>query len=267
METEKMTERMQVNLPTVEILGMPIHRVRMAEVLETCRQAIEQRRSLVLGMVNVAKLVNSQKDRDLYRSVAGADLIAADGQGVVLLSRLMGCPLPERVAGIDVMMGLMELAGRKGYRVFFLGARPQVVRAVAEKAARDYPGLQVAGFCDGYFDLDRDGERVAGQIRDSRADILFVAITPPKKEIFMDRWSHLIQVPVCHGVGGSFDVFAGITRRAPRWMQRAGLEWFFRVLQEPGRMWKRYLVTNTKFLALAVPEIGRRRWRQFQSKP
>lgn len=264
METEKRTDRMQVNLPKVEILGMPIHRVTMAEVLDVCQDAVERRRPVVLGMVNVAKLVNSRRDRDLHQSVSEADLIAADGQGVVLLSRLMGCPLPERVAGIDIMYGLMDRAARRGYRVFFLGAKPEVVRTVAEKAPRDYPGLCVAGYRDGYFDLDREGLGVAEQIRDSRADILFVAITPPKKEIFMSRWGRLLDVPVCHGVGGSFDVFAGVVRRAPRWMQKAGLEWFYRVLQEPGRMWRRYLVTNAKFLALAVPEICRGRMRQLR---
>lgn len=255
-----MVERHPINIPRMEILGMPVHRIRMAEVLDYCQQAIEERRPVVLGMVNVAKLVNSRTDRDLYRSVAGADLIAPDGQGVVLLSRLMGSPLPERVAGIDIMFGLMRRAAEKEYRVFFLGAKPEVVEAVARKALQMYPGLQVAGYCDGYFDLDRDGQRVAEQIRDSRADILFVAITPPKKEIFMDRWKDTINVPVCHGVGGSFDVFAGLVRRAPRWMQKAGLEWFYRVLQEPGRMWKRYLVTNTKFLFLGTREVCRCRF-------
>jgi N-acetylglucosaminyldiphosphoundecaprenol N-acetyl-beta-D-mannosaminyltransferase len=134
-----------------------------------------------------------------------------------------------------------------------------VVKAVAQKAESIYPGLQVAGICDGYFDLEKEGQRVAEQIRDSRADILFVAITPPKKEIFMDRWKEVIKVPVCHGVGGSFDVFAGVVKRAPMWMQKMGLEWFYRVLQEPRRMWKRYFVTNSLFFFLGIKEILRYR--------
>lgn len=254
------------NIPSICLLGMPIHKIRMAQLLDYCEQAIAERKNLVLGMVNVAKLVNSQKDPQLYKSVADADIIVADGQGVVWLSRLIGEPLPERVAGIDAMYGLMDRAAQKQYRVFFLGAKGHVVQKVAEKAASSYPGLRVAGFCDGYFDLEKDGQKVAEQIRDSHADILFVAITPPKKEIFMDRWKNVINVPVCHGVGGSFDVFAGVVKRAPLWMQKAGLEWFYRVLQEPGRMWKRYFVTNSVFLFLSIREICRYRLNFRKSK-
>ena len=246
---------LNVTAGTIKLLGMSVHTVGMRELVGYCEQAISQRRSLVLGMVNVAKLVSSRKDRRLHESVASADLIVADGQGVVWLSRLAGKPLPERVAGIDVMQALMDLADRKNYRVFFLGAKPAVVRQVVQKAETLYRGLKVAGYRDGYFDLENEGQDVARQIAASDADILFVAITPPKKELFMDRWKDMMDVPVCHGVGGSFDVFAGRTRRAPRWMQQAGLEWLYRVIQEPHRMWKRYLVTNTIFLILSLREI------------
>ena len=248
-------ERLKVTAQRIELLGMPMHVVRMGELVEYCEQAVTQRCSLVLGMVNVAKVVNGRKNRQLYESVASSDLIAADGQGVVWLSRLTGRPLPERVAGIDVMRALMELADRKQYRVFFLGAKAEVVQEVVRRAEADFPGLKVAGYRDGYFDLENEGREVAEQIATSRADILFVAITPPRKELFMDRWKETTAVPVCHGVGGSFDVYAGRIRRAPRWMQQAGLEWFFRVVQEPRRMWKRYLITNTVFLLLSVREI------------
>lgn len=247
------------NVPMVTLLGMLVHKIRMTELLDYCEKAISEKSNLVLGMVNVAKLVNARKDHQLYKSVADSDIIAADGQGVVWLSHLIGCPLPERVAGIDVMYGLMQRAAKNRYRIFFLGAKEEVVCAVAQKAERLYPGLQVAGICNGYFDLEKDGQKVAEQIRASRADILFVAITPPKKEIFMDRWKDVINVPVCHGVGGSFDVFAGVVKRAPLWMQKAGLEWFYRVLQEPRRMWKRYFVTNSIFFFLIIKEILRYR--------
>lgn len=248
-----------INFPRVIIIGIPIHQIRMSDLLDACERAIHERTSIVLGMVNVAKLVNSRKNPQLFKSVVDTDLIAADGQGVVWLSYLIGQPLPERIAGIDVMYSLMQKASEKHYKIFFLGAKPEVVQEVARKAEKFYSGLQVAGFHDGYFDLDRDGQKVAELIRASHADILFVAITPPKKEIFMDRWKNVIDVPVCHGVGGSFDVFAGVVKRAPLWMQKAGLEWFYRVLQEPGRMWKRYFVTNFIFLFLSIKEILRYR--------
>ena len=243
----------------VSLAEVPIHKVTMIELIDSCENAIKYRTPLQLGMVNVAKLVNCRKDGELRRSVVDSDIIAADGQGVVWLSRLAGCPLPERVAGIDVMYTLMQRAAQKQYRIFFLGAKPDVLETVIQKAQRDYPGLQVAGSRDGYFDLEAEGRQVAEQIRDSNADILFVAITPPKKELFLDRFKTVLNVPVCHGVGGSFDVFAGVTKRAPLWMQKAGLEWFYRVIQEPRRMWKRYFVTNSIFLLLSIPEILRHR--------
>ena len=246
---------LNITVPKIDLLGMPLHAIRMQELIEYCDQAIIQRRNLVLGMINVAKLINSRTDPLLHRSVVRADVIAADGQGIVWLSRLAGKPLPERVAGIDAMYALMALADRKRYRVFFLGAKPSTVRNVVEKTAKSYPGLKVAGYRDGYFDLEKDGRRVAQQIAGSRADILFVAMSSPKKELFVERWKDSANVPVCHGVGGSFDVFSGGTKRAPRWMQKSGLEWFFRILQEPRRMWKRYLITNTAFLFLGLQEI------------
>lgn len=246
-------------LNEVNLLGVAIHKVTKDQLLDYCDYAVAHKQNLVLGMVNVAKLVNCQNNMELRRSLVGSDIIAADGQGVVWLSRLAGCPLPERVAGIDVMYGLMQRAAKKRYRIFFLGAKPAVLDTVVQKAQQDYPGLQVAGCHDGYFDLETEGQRVADQIRDSNADILFVAITPPKKEMFMDRFKNVFNVPVCHGVGGSFDVFAGVTKRAPLWMQKAGLEWLYRVIQEPQRMWKRYLVTNSIFLILSIREILRYR--------
>lgn len=247
------------DIQQITLSGVPIHKVTMNELVDICEAAIKHRTPLVLGMVNVAKWVSCRNNPELRRSLVDSDIIAADGQGVVWLSRLAGCPLPERVAGIDVMFKLMQRAGQKHYRIFFLGAKPDVLDKVIQRAQRDYPGLQVAGSRDGYFDLEAEGQQVAEKIRDSQADILFVAITPPKKELFMDRFKTVLNVPVCHGVGGSFDVFAGVTKRAPVWMQKAGLEWFYRVMQEPRRMWKRYFVTNSIFLALSIPEILRHR--------
>ena len=137
-------------------------------------------------------------------------------------------------------------------------AKDDVIERVVEIAQRDYPGIQIAGHRNGYFSSGEE-EGIARSIRDARTDLLFVAMTSPKKEIFMRRWGSLMKVKVCHGVGGSFDVMAGVTRRAPSWMQICGLEWLFRVLQEPRRMWRRYLVTNTIFLVLAIREVLWRR--------
>lgn len=240
------------------LLGIDVFKMNMEQVLNLCEQNIQQREPLLLGVVNVAKLVNSRKNRQLKDSVQDADVVLADGLGVVWLSKLIGDPLPERVAGIDIMCRLLERASRKNYRVYFLGARKEVVEKVVAYSNENYPGVSVAGFRDGYFD-EKDGNIIAEDIRNSHADILFVAMTSPKKENFLSKWREHMDVPVCHGVGGSFDVVAGEVKRAPVWMQRSGLEWFYRVLQEPRRMWRRYLVTNSIFILLGTKAIMKAR--------
>jgi N-acetylglucosaminyldiphosphoundecaprenol N-acetyl-beta-D-mannosaminyltransferase len=241
---------------TVHLLGVQTFAMRLSDVLQLANERIAARTKLLIGVVNVAKVVNARKDPALREALAEADIVVADGAPLVWLSRMKGDPLPERVAGIDLMFELLKESDRRHYAVYFLGAKQAVLEEVVRIVKRDYPGLSVAGYRDGYFS-PQDEPRVADEIRDSRADIIFVAISPPKKEIFLRKWGPVMNVPICHGVGGSFDVLAGVTRRAPRWMQKSGLEWFYRVLQEPRRMWKRYLVTNTQFIGLSLAEIVR----------
>lgn len=239
---------------TCDLIGTRLWSMTMEDVIAEADSAVEKRENLLIGVANVAKVINSRKNPELRESLEVTDFNVADGLPLVWLSRFCGVPLPERVAGIDIMQRLIELSHQKSYRVFFLGAKDEVVRSVVEWTEKNYPGVQVAGCRDGYFS-EEEGLEVAEQIRDSKADILFVAITPPKKEIFLKKYSRMMKVPVCHGVGGSFDVVAGVTRRAPVWMQKTGMEWLYRVMQEPKRMWKRYLITNTRFMGLAFMEI------------
>lgn len=232
------------------LCGVPIDRVSMREVIDRVHLAILNRTPLTISVVNVAKAVNMRTDSFLRESVCSGDLVLADGMPLVWLSGMKGRPLPERVAGIDLMFEIFKLSDRHGYRLFLLGATEETLQKVVGIARRDYPGMVIAGWRNGYFD-DRLQEEVAYGIRDARPDVLLVAMTSPKKELFMKRWSEVMAVPVCHGVGGSFDVMAGVTQRAPGWMQRLGLEWLYRLLQEPGRLWKRYLRTNLVFTRLA----------------
>ena len=159
-------------------------------------------------------------------------------------------PLPERITGIDLMQNLVKLAYEKGYKIFFFGAKEEVVKKVVEKYSNEFSKDIIAGYRNGYFKQNEE-EFVAKQIADSGADILFVAISSPKKEIFLNKYKGTINVPFIMGVGGSFDVVAGVIKRAPKWMQKCGLEWFYRLLQEPKRMWKRYLFTNVIFIYLS----------------
>lgn len=235
------------------IFGVSIDALTMEQTLTAAEEAICQDRPMQIGVVNAAKLVNMQRDENLRQAVQSSDLVVADGMSVVWASRLLRQRLPERVAGIDLMVRLMELANQKRYRVYCLGATPEVLGKVVDRIRKDFPNLPLAGYHDGYF-KPHEEEAVAQDIAASRPDILFVAMTSPKKEQFLARWSRQIRVPVCHGVGGSFDVMAGMVQRAPQSWQRIGMEWAYRLLQEPGRMWRRYLVTNTLFACMLWKE-------------
>ena len=208
-------------------------------------------------VVNAAKIVKMRRDPLLRDSILDADLVGPDGVPVVWASRLLGDPLPGRVNGTDLMYRLLEVADRKGYGMFFFGAREEVIRRVVEIVRCDYPGVRIAGWRNGYFSPEQERD-IAQQIRRSHADILLLGFGTPAKEKWVRRYLQVMGVPVCHGVGGSFDVMAGVVPRAPVWMQQSGLEWLWRLLQEPGRMWRRYLVTNTMFVARLGAECVRR---------
>src|SRR5215831_12489179 len=204
------------------------------------------------------ELFGLRRDTQLREAVAGCGMILADGQAVVWASGVLRAPLPERVAGVDLFMELLAESARRGYRVYFLGARPDVLARMLEEAGRRFPGLIVAGARDGYYQPGDEAE-IAEEIRTSRTDILFLGMSSPRKELFMGEWGPATKAHVLHGVGGSFDILAGQTRRAPLWLQTHGLEWLYRAWQEPVRLGRRYLKTNLAFLALVARERIRRR--------
>jgi N-acetylglucosaminyldiphosphoundecaprenol N-acetyl-beta-D-mannosaminyltransferase len=205
--------------------------------------------------INAAKVVACEDDAELRAAVAGAHLVTADGQAVVWASRLLGDRLPGRVAGADLMERLIAHAAVRGYSVYFLGARPEVVAVCVARARMAHPSLRIAGARDGYF---TDEDSVIAELRAARPDIVFLGFGTPAKEYFMHRRYRDVGAPFVMGVGGSFDVYAGLVRRAPRWVQRAGLEWAFRLAQEPRRMWKRYLVGNSRFITIVARELARK---------
>jgi N-acetylglucosaminyldiphosphoundecaprenol N-acetyl-beta-D-mannosaminyltransferase len=236
----------------IHLLGTPIDNLTMQETVDLVDDAIRNRKHLHHTVVNAGKIVAMHENPELRESVVNADIINADGQAVVWASRLLGQPLKERVAGIDLMERLVEMAFRKNYRIFFFGAKEEIVKKVVDNYSQKYsPGI-IAGYRNGYFKKEEE-RAIAKQIADSRANILFVAISSPTKENFLYQNKDLLQdVNFTMGVGGSFDVVSGLIKRAPSWMQKTGLEWLYRVYQEPRRMFKRYLVGNTKFIALML---------------
>lgn len=243
----------------VTLFGCNMDNVSMDETVALVDGFIRSGRPHQHVVVNVDKLVKANRDQELRRIINGCDLVNVDGMPVVWASRLLGKPLKERVAGIDLFEALMRRAAERGWRVFLLGARHEVVREVAALYARRYPGLVLAGVRDGYWQGEAEEAAVARQVAASRADLLFVAISSPKKEQFLGKWQGEMRIPFAMGVGGSFDVATGRVKRAPAWMQRAGLEWFHRFLQEPRRMFRRYFIDDMVFLWLLIKEAARGR--------
>jgi N-acetylglucosaminyldiphosphoundecaprenol N-acetyl-beta-D-mannosaminyltransferase len=237
-----------------EILGVPVDALTMGEVLDRVHQTIVGRGRLQIGVVNAAKLVYMRRDPNLRADVLSCGLILADGVPVVWASRLLGRPLPERVAGIDLMYGMLRRGNEHGHRVYCLGASEAVLAAAVGRITADYPHVKMVGRHHGYFTSQEEPGLVAA-IADAKPDILLVGMSSPKKERFLARWDSQLGVPVCHGVGGSFDVLAGKVRRAPPAWQRLGLEWLYRVKQEPRRLWRRYLITNSRFCVLLAVEL------------
>lgn len=232
----------------------PMHALTMDETLAVIDHAIARRRLLQHVAVNVAKLVQLQSDAELRRDVTQSDLISIDGTGVVWGARLAGHRVPERVTGIDLMLALIARCAERGYRPYFLGAEAAVLDEALRRFRARFPALEIAGAHHGYFTDDEEAAVMDG-IADAGADCLFIAMSSPRKERLLAAYKTRLGVPFLMGVGGSLDVIVGKVQRAPGWMQRAGLEWLYRLAQEPRRMWRRYLVTNTLYVGLLLREI------------
>lgn len=234
-------------MKVVRILNCEFAQTTLSGTVDWARSWIESGQRGYICTVNVAILMMMRSDPQLQRFVDGAALVVVDGQPLVWASHLQPEHLPERVTGVDLVDALCELAAKEGFSVYFLGARHAVVAETARRLADRFPGLEVAGVADGYFDEDEAPLR-AQAIRESGAKLLFVGMGVPRQEEFLDAHWDQLGVPLAIPVGGSFEVVAGTARRAPAFLQRVGMEWAFRLAQEPRRLWKRYLVTNTQFI-------------------
>lgn len=228
------------------ILGVPIDNLTMAEALDRCDEFIAVGRATgrlhQIATVNADFVVNALHDPELRRILQEADMATADGMPLVWASRLLGGPLPGRVTGADMVPALAERAAQRGYSIFFLGAREGVAAKAAAILQERYPGLQVAGVLSpppsSVLEMDRS---VVEAVKAAKPDILLVAFGNPKQEKWIRMYAHELRVPIAIGVGGTFDMIVGVTKRAPVWMQRVGLEWVYRLIQEPRRLWKRYV--------------------------
>jgi N-acetylglucosaminyldiphosphoundecaprenol N-acetyl-beta-D-mannosaminyltransferase len=242
----------------IEVLGCPVDALDMPQTVQRCLELVARNARAQHIVLNAAKLAEAHRNARMRSIIESCELVSADGQAIVWAAQALGTPLPERVAGIDLMHELMSAAAQRGLSVYVLGAREEVLAAALENLRQRYPGLRVAGSRHGYFD-DSEVAAVTAGIRAAAPDMLFVAMSSPRKEYFLADNKEALGVPFAMGVGGAIDVAAGLTRRAPRWVQSAGLEWFYRLAQEPRRMWRRYLDQNVFVVRALVRELWARR--------
>lgn len=238
----------------IEIMGCHVDNLSMEDTLQTIEGFIASGKPHQHVVVNVDKIVKAQKDPELRRIINECALINADGMPIVWASRLLGKPLKERVAGVDLFEALMIRAAEKGWRVYLLGAKEEIVSRVKDIYSTRHPNLVFAGYRNGYWKPEQEAA-IVDEIAAAKADLLFVAISSPKKEQFLGAYQAQMRIPFAMGVGGTFDVAAGKVKRAPIWMQKTGLEWFYRFLQEPRRMYRRYFIEDMAFIGLLLNEM------------
>ncbi|GAA2757485.1 WecB/TagA/CpsF family glycosyltransferase [Actinopolymorpha rutila] len=237
------------------ICGVPVDILTMEETLAAASELIESGRPHQHVAINAAKVVAARRDPRLRQIIESCALANADGQSIVWASRLLRPRLPERVAGIDFMLRMWEVAANRGYRVYLLGAKPSTVQKAADAARAQ--GVTVVGARSGYW-TPAEEPAVVAEVAGSQPDLLFVGLPTPRKEEFLHRHLDGLRTPLAVGVGGSFDVVAGEVTRAPEWMQRTGLEWVHRMRQEPRRLVRRYAEGNLKFVAMVVRDAADR---------
>ena len=223
-----------MNRVQVNILGIRVDAITMAEALNQVETFICERQPRLVATANAEMVMLAQEDQLLSGILNSADLVLADGAGVVWAAKRLGAGVPERVAGFDLTQELLARAAISGYRIFWLGAAPGIAETAAQNASRRYPGLITVGIHDGYF--ASEDRTIIQMVWETRPDILLCALGVPKQEKWLREHLAQLQVPVSIGIGGTFDVMAGKVKRAPVWMQRAGLEWSYRLIRQPSRL-------------------------------
>lgn len=233
------------------VLGIKISNCNYLEFLEDIKHAIEYKNPIHIVTANAAMIVESLADKELKRCLEVAEIITADGMSVVWASRFLGHALKERITGIDSICRIMRQAEELQHKIFLLGAKQEILEKAIKILREKYPKLNIVGYHNGYFNNESE---ILELIKKTQPDILIVGMGFVLQEKLINRFRKVINIPVMMGVGGSFDVIAGEIKRAPLFLQKIGMEWFFRVIQEPKRLWKRYLVTNSIFIFKVVGE-------------
>lgn len=235
----------------IQIFNTYIDALTFDETINEIENIIKEKKCVQHVVLNANKINLMQSNKELTDIINNCELINADGQSIVWASKIFKKNIPERVTGIDLFFKLIEISAIKGYKLYFFGADKEIVKKMVKIIKDKYPKIRIVGYRDGYFD-EKESKKIAMNIKKSGADILFVGFNSPKKEYWISKYKDIMKVPFSMGVGGSFDVLAGKTKRAPKWIQKIGLEWFYRFIQEPKRLFKRYIVGNIKFILLLL---------------
>lgn len=245
----------------INICGIAMDNLYLSEAVSRIDAEVLASSPKFVVTPNVDHIVQLQSDFDFKNIYNNARLVLADGMPIIWASHFLGTPLKERVTGADLAPELCALAHRKGYQLFFLGGRPDAARQAKERIEKRYPGIKPIAIYSPPFGFEQDEEenkKILKMIKESKPDILLVGLGAPKQEKWIYRNYKELGVPVSVGVGVTFEFMAGIVKRAPKWMQNAGLEWFWRLLMEPSRLWKRYLIKDMPFFWLVLKQKFRR---------
>ena len=244
---------MNLKLTKVQFLNVKIDNLTAEEALIAADNLVQQRKNAFIVTPNVDHLVLLEQNEKLRNAYSNADLTLADGMPIIWFSKFFSHPIKEKISGSDFLPKLCELASKKGYKMFFLGANEGVAEKAAQNLVKTFPSLQIAGHYSppiGFENSPTEIVKIDQLLATTKPDILAVALGCPKQEILInenkDRWD----IPLCLGIGASLDFAAGTMKRAPKWMSNHGLEWFYRMCQEPRRMFKRYIFRDWKFLQL-----------------
>lgn len=235
----------------IDMLGLKFDNLSLQESLDTIETFIQEGRPRQIFTPNAALVVWAHQDsylRDVYNRT---DMLTADGFGVTMASRLLRKPVKGNVPAVSMFFDFLPIAEAKGYRIYLFGARPEVVEKATANIRREYPKIQIVGFHHGHYRADEESAILA-DIKAAQPHIVFVAMSTPQKERFIDTFKEQLGVPVMVGVGGTFDIAAGVTKLAPGWIRRNGIEWLYRLIQEPRRLWRRYATTHPAFIYLVA---------------
>ena len=234
-------------------LNTYVDTLSMEDTIRYAEQVITSQIPTQHVVINAYKVNLMMKDKKLLDIVNSCPIINADGMSIVWAARFLGIPLKDRVTGVDLFLKLIEISAQKGYKIYLFGAKEEIVRKTKSVLEAKNPGVNIVGCRNGYF-TEAEEPYIVDEMSKSGADIMFVGISSPKKEYWINRNLSKLNIPFVMGVGGSFDWVAGLTKRAPEWVEKCGCAWVYRLIQDPKRMWKRYLIGNPTFVKLVFQE-------------